>query len=411
MGTTIEAYKTEIRPVATRGVRERRFAAGAGFLAFAALGLALGMFGPLVSEFSRRWGVSLAEAGLILPVQAAGFLGAVLLADPVMRRFGRKPVLIGPLPALAGGALGLGFSPNLATGLLMAALIGISCGLPNVGINLYIADLYPRQRAPALNLLNVFFGLGALGGPALISLFTGLSGSGLPALGLVALTATSAAAGLALAHDPTPEAAVSAATPAPGRRGLLTDALVLGGVAFMLVYVGAESGMGGWLPAAAQLDAGMSAAEAPLLATMYWIAVTVIRSFVAWRGAGWAYPAILRAGVAAATLGAALVAAGMAARQPGLLAVGAVLMGLGFGPLFPTLMAVITGTRPQVAGAAAGLLVAAAGLGAIGGPPLVGAILAGYGTTPAMLAVFAGTLLLLGICWFLRRTIAGERRV
>ena len=391
-------------PAAATAAPPIRLAAATGYLAFFSLGLVGTIIGALVTALAAGWSITLAEANVLLPVQSVGFLVGVLSADLVVRRLGRRALLSGELAILALGALLLFLSPGLWLGLPAMFLIGIGFGGPNVGTSMFIADLYPRHRAAALNLLNVFFGLGALGAPALVSAITTISGQGRSAVLLITLCAALSSVGflfLAGAAPPPPTSVRPAGlAPAPH---LLTDRVVQLVLLLIFFYVAVETAFSGWMPTAAILGAGLSAAVAPLLLTTYWIAVSTCRSVVAWRGKGWAATAILRWSTSVGPAGAALLAVGMAVGQPAVLALGAVVMGAGFAPIFPTAMALVTEVRHEAATAAAGLMTAAAALATFAGPPLVGLVLTGPGAVPAMLVLFAGAVLLPGVFALLHR--------
>jgi fucose permease len=117
-------------------------------------------------------------------------------------------------------------------------------GTIDVSTNVLIAEVFAARSASVLNLLNVFFGVGAVAGPAIAGLTLRVWGTALPVLWL--------GAGLMLLQAPfvlrlasAPSAAHHDDLTAPGvalRRSPLLR--VFGGL--LLLYVGTETGIGGW---------------------------------------------------------------------------------------------------------------------------------------------------------------------
>ena len=87
-------------------------------------------------------------------------------------RFGRRPVLLVSLSALAVDYLIMGFAPGLWLLFVGRALAGIA-GATNATANAFIADISPpHQRAQNFGLLGAGFGVGLVAGP----LIGGLAG-------------------------------------------------------------------------------------------------------------------------------------------------------------------------------------------------------------------------------------------
>ena len=113
--------------------------------------------------------VSYAQSGNLGSVPLVGILAATAIVGPILDKFGAKPVLSSGLALIA---VSLGLIPLLHRyeALIAAAFVyGLGGGLLNTAVNALVADLAVASRAVALNLLGLFFSLGAIAAPLLMS--------------------------------------------------------------------------------------------------------------------------------------------------------------------------------------------------------------------------------------------------
>jgi MFS family permease len=192
---------------AAKGWRQRP--AGAAYAGHFLFGIVMALLGAILPALSLRIGIDLAQAGTLFLAMNACILASSFALGPAMDRFGMKPPLvIGPVLAgagLAAVALARHYEP-LVWGM---ALLGLAGGALNGSGNTLVADLHEAQeaRSAALNLLGVFYGIGALFIPLAIGLL-------LAAADLV--TILLAAAGCAWPSRP---ATRSCRCPSPSRSG------------------------------------------------------------------------------------------------------------------------------------------------------------------------------------------------
>ncbi len=325
--------------VAYGGEREptsRKVLSANTLLAFLILGWSGGAIGPALPWLSTHWGVRLDEAGALFTLNFLGACGTVALSGVLLDRLGRKPLLVAGTLLMAIGLVGLGIAPSLPLALGCALVLGLGWGCLDVTLNVFVADLYPTAQGAALNLMNVAFGLGALIGP--LSVGFALNAGSSPQLVVWSLSGIALISGLiylALSFPSRP-----LAVPVPGSSGVGSALRVLRQgyvqvLALMLfLYVGLEVGFGGWAYSFAIQGAGMDAGGAALVVALFWLAFTLSR-LVAGVAARWVTGALLvLSGVALAAVGAGLIA--LFATAPAALFIGAVLIGAGCGPIFPT---------------------------------------------------------------------------
>jgi FHS family glucose/mannose:H+ symporter-like MFS transporter len=318
----------------------------------AAAGLLLSLYGPAIPRLREAYGVGGAGSALVLSAHFAGAMTGIGWWG-LERRLAARTWLRVATALLVAGATGIAFAPAWPVVLAAAFGLGVGFGVVVVEINVLLADAF-GERAPAiLNLLGASFGAGAVVGPLAIA---ATGGYRLPfcAGALLAVVA------LTLTRD---LPATATAPPEPGR-DRPPSGLVVGFVALTALYVGTESGVGGW-ETTSLLAGGTGAAAAASWTAGYWAAITTGRLL--------AIPLALRVHPPVLVAGALLAAAaGLGlAHLPGLGPAGYTLTGLALGPVFPTALAWLAMAAPGARGATA-MVFAAANLGGVVVPAVIG---------------------------------------
>ncbi len=381
-----------------------------GCLNFVTIGLLSAAVGPLLPTLARQAGSPLGALGALISALFAGALFAQVVSGPLIDRLGAGPLLGAGLALAAAGVAGIALSHMLPLTLLCGVLAGVGHGAIDLGTSVLIAVTYARRSVVALNLLNVFFGLGAAAGPAVVSLALGRWGAPLATLWLIAaLAALLAPVALWLRLPPPAPHAPGAGkgSPATIYRAPLLWLLA----ALVLLYVGLENGLGGWIAVYVQRTTALTLAQGALVASVFWGALTAGRLLAALAGARLAAltsRALLLASVGTALAGALALLAG--AGHAGLTVAAVALLGLGFGPIFPTVMALTTAAFAASPGRAVGVAQTAGSVGGIAIPWLQGLVLLGLGARSGALFVLGGVLALLAAAWLaLRRQSFGSR--
>jgi len=139
------------------------------FLAFIMIGANDGAVGVLLPSLRAHYGVDKGTISLVFLLVTAGFLAAATSSGLLVHKLGVRIFLSlgGAAFLTAVGTIYL-MPPFLA--LLLAMLImGFGLGIIDAGLNAYVAGL-PNNSA-LLNYLHAFYGLGALLGPAVATVF------------------------------------------------------------------------------------------------------------------------------------------------------------------------------------------------------------------------------------------------
>lgn len=366
---------------------------------FLLLGLITATLGPLLSELAENASVPLASMGAVYTALFLGALTMQVVAGPISDRIGQRRVLTGGLILITIGVVGIGFSHSFPLTMFFTFMAGLGHGAVDLGGNVLIATVFHKRSVSALNLLNVFFGLGGFGGPALVSVMMRQWHTGLPVLWLGApLLALSAVYFMTLRMTPEQEKpALTGKETAPNAFAVYRSLLLWTLSMLILVYVGTENGMGGWLTTYAQNTTGMTIENAALVTSLFWLALTGGRLLSTVLGLRVSSEKLLAGTLIGAVAGGVLLAMGTGNRPLTIVAV--ILTGMSFGPIFPTVTALVTANFKQEPGKAVGVMTS---MGSIGGallPLLQGLVLDRYGDSAsvrltACLAVLMLVLLL-----------------
>ncbi len=362
------------------------------------IGLTISLTGPSLPGLAARTGIPLAQAGIFFTLFSAGSV----LSTLVVARFMDHPVRHALITA---GALVMGVAEWLVAG--SSSLIGVGGGIALAGLamstagtgpNALIAGLFPERPAPALNALHLCLGVGAFIGPLLIGAATRLGGDYTAVYRLAGTLMLLLGILWTVARPPHPPQ-----TPGPDRGSLGTIlaplALVL---LFAVLYTGAEQAFGGWIFSYAQQVTAADATRASLFSSLFWLALLLGRLAVTRGLYRTGTLGVLAIGVLLAALGLALVLT--SGRTPWLLWPGVGLIGFGFGPLFPTALALGAQRTPQRAGMAGSLIVASGSVGAMTLPWASGLLMAAVGMVGGMAALLVPLAAMLTCLWAIRAT-------
>jgi fucose permease len=361
------------------------------------VGVNSGWVGPFLPEISQTAHLPIERVGLIVSASAAGSLISVLIAGEINQQLSAQKILVGAMALFTAGLAGLAASPGLAGLLCAGFLLGLANGGIDIGANALIVELNRERLASALNYLHVLFGVGALLGPLIVS---AAFATRLPYWWVFGGGALACAA-IAFRLGLTPALEVRTA-PAPGGGfiAMLSRPLiwVISGVMFL--YVGAEIGIGAWL----FLYLRMAGALSPMLASsgvsLYWLGLVCGRAFSGRLGHRIALPQFTM--LASALSAAALVILIAAPTTGGFAASAVFLIGFGYGPVFPNMIAVGAARFPAEVGRMTSIVVAGGALGAIVAPWIMGQAIAHVSARASMEIALAFTIAMAALSLSLR---------
>ena len=138
-------------------------------------GIVMAVLGTLfgLPEMRARLMIDLAQQGNVFLLLYVGILLATLVVGPVIDTIGNKVVLVASSVLVAAGMAGLAYAHSFGGAAIPAVLLGLGGGGLNTSTNVLVSDLYGEKRGPMLNLLGIFYGIGALCIPLLAAVIAG----------------------------------------------------------------------------------------------------------------------------------------------------------------------------------------------------------------------------------------------
>lgn len=382
-----------------------RAAVVASCVGFVLIGALQALYGPAIPAFRAEFGLSPSAAGLGLSAHFVGGVAGVLLLNRVHGRLGNRTLLSASYALMALGGTGFALASAWPWALACALLTGVGFGGIDYGLNQLFSVGFGRRSPAMLNIIGAAYGLGAVGGPALL----GLLGPGeYPAVfaGFAALSAV-----LVLAQRGVREGGEAPAPPTPaeegeedekGTPGLRASAalVVTVFIALYVLMVAVETGVGGWEPTHLE-SVGHDAATAATATSAFWLMVTVGRLLVAPLTLRWSVQTIMV--VSSVGMVVCLLLALVPAAAPYAYAG----VGLFHAPIFPTGLPWLSRAVPRARRAGA-YVIAASMIGGVAAGPVLGKgiELAGVDAVPVLLALPAAGCLA-ATWWLIRATREG----
>lgn len=355
---------------------------------FLSLGIITAGLGPVLPELSANTGATATAVGGVFTAIFLGALISQLVSGELTDRFGQKLVLLGSLVILAVGTIGFTLCNSLWWMLAVTFFAGLGHGGVDLSTNVMVSRAFPEKNASYMNLLHFFFGLGAFIGPALISAAMNVDIAGTRVLWLASLATLILAGFVATFRNPARQESEKSDKAANGSVFRSAVLWLMGGM--LLLYVGAENGIGGWATTYMNITTGMSIESAALVSSGFWGALMVGRLATAALASRFKQSQILAFNFISSLVFGLVFALTPGLKIPSIAAI--VAIGFFSGAVYPTVMSWLTTTFTHGTGKAASL---AAAMGSIGGmliPWVQGYLL--ENVSPAVSAWFVAACLL-----------------
>lgn len=347
-------------------VRSPRALTLTGYLSFVLIGCNAVLVPSLIRSIEQDFHQSDAGLGLFYLLSSVVYAAGSFLGGLLTERLGRRWILITGALLCGAGLVGSSAAPVWPLFLLAGMAVTAGAGAIDGGVNGLFLDLYREARGGALNLLHSFFGVGALLAPFVIGrlLAAGVSwrldllGLGLGVFVLAGLLFVfEMPAGLRV----TVERAQDESTRA--ERSMLP---FTGLAVSICCYVAAEMAVSGWL---VKFLGGVPVTTATAVLSIFWGGLALGRVLSNWVAERMDYVAF--------TVGCIVLASGalIAALIVPVFPLTVVLFGfagLFYGPVYPMIMAIGGNIYPHRIAALSGSIGAAAVVGSVFYPPLIG---------------------------------------
>src|SRR5271155_171457 len=373
----------------------------AAIVAIFVYGMTAALLGTILPDLSDRFHLTPSQNGTIAFAQALGLIIASLAVGPLLDNEGKKLGLILGLAFIAVALFALPRSSGFRSIVFLLFLLGVGGGIVVTGANALVSGVSDTHRATALNMVNLFFGLGGLATPFIAA--------NLFARNWVRLCYTVATLTVLTL-------AVQAATKMPPPNGaggfVLADAapvlgrplLFLLGL-FLFLYVSCEVGIWNWLPRHLIAQGIPESRALNILSLGFALGLLVGRVAVS--------PILIHVPAITVLLGASITMAVttflmLRTNKPGAAFAAVFLAGLAMAPVFPTTLAVVGDAFPRMTSTAIGIVITCGWIGLAVSSRLIGTIAGGdpRRLRKALLVIPGAAVLMVLLSLVIRATLA-----
>jgi len=296
-------------------------------------GVVMSSLGSLLPSLTLTLGLQKVDAGMLFLFMNFAMLMGSLVFGPVCDRFGFRLLLVASALLISGAFAMLSRSAAYSSIVVSTSVLGFAGGALNGGTNALLNDISPERRQSALNLLGIFFGIGALFTPFFIGSLITTLGLRFILISLSILTLAPFAL-FVLARFPAAKHG-GGFQPSELRAVLSSPLLYLFG--FLLLFEsGNEFTVGGWVSSFLEERHNLGQSAAAYALAGYWGAVLVGRMAASRIGARMSGATLVAGGALLAMLSTiGLIFSGNSA----VAALCIALVGLGLATIFPTTLA------------------------------------------------------------------------
>jgi fucose permease len=310
-----------------------------------------------------------AQAGTIAMWQAIGLMAASISVGPLIDRKGKKVALLAGLSLISISLWWLASARgDYHTVLILLAVLGLGGGMVMTGANTLVSDIARSRRASALNLLNLFFGLGGLVTPLITADILGGNAARMCTVAAAMATVTLAINAVTRMPKPTGERAFQAPEMGSlaGRPALYLLSLSL------FLYVACEVGVWNWLVKYLSDVRKLDPTNARHILSLGFALGLAVGRLVISR-------ILLNLPALQVTLGGAVAMAVttfwmLESTSPSAAWVAVFCAGMAMAPVFPTTLAMVGDAFPRMTATAMGMVIACGWLGLAVSSPIIGGV-------------------------------------
>lgn len=365
-----------------------------GMLTF---GIVLTTLGAVLPGIVERFGIDKTQAGSLFLLMTFGILAGTLVFGPMVDRYGFKGMLLFGTVLIAIGLEGIAFAPSMGALRIAIAIIGFGGGIINGATNALVADISTEGKHASLNLLGVFFGIGAVGVPFALAMTSEQFSSASLIAGVGALVAIPF---LYIAITPFPEPKHAQGFPIAAAGGLLREPLLLLMGIMLFLESGMEIAVGGWTSTFVNEELAVGPQKALMILSLYWLGMMIGRMTLGTVLRNVRPVSVMFGCIAIGFMGTMLllfthnVAAGV---------LGVFMLGVGFAAAFPTVLGFVGERYAALSGTAFSLVIAIALLGGMFLPWLMGVVADRYGMRGSFVIVPVALVILATLLSILSR--------
>ncbi len=308
------------------------------YIVFVSLGLPDSLFGVAWPVVHKEFGTAESFASVYSIITGICTGGVSFIAGKMLRKFGTGKVTLFSTLLTVIALLGMSFSPNIGVMMFFSVVLGYGAGAIDTGLNNFISLHYEARH---MNWLHCCWGLGVTISPLIMSQFlggeTGLWRNGYRVVALLQLSITVVIM-LSLKRWKKVESQVEEKAEESQGSGKLLDLLKMKGVITSILsmglYCGMEFSLGTWGATYAVNTFLISPDEAAKWVSLYFGGIMIgriISGFISIRAND---NTLVRGGIIVALLGIIVFALPLGKLSLS----GFLLIGIGFGPIFPSIL-------------------------------------------------------------------------
>ena len=308
------------------------------YIVFISLGLPDSLFGAAWPVVHKDFGIEESFASLYGIITGACVGGVSFIAGKVIRKFGTPLVTFVSTLLTVLGLFIMSASPNIVVMMLGAVVLGYGAGVIDTALNNFVSLHYKAQH---MNWLHAFWGIGVTISPLILSLFlSGETGSWRNGYRVIALLQLSIAVIIAISLKKwrtVKETETTEETSDENKKSLIEILKIKGVLTSLLsqgLYCSMEFLIGTWGASFLVHIHTLQPDEAAKWISLYFCGITVGRIISGFISIKASDNTMIRSGIATSFLGIILLA--LPIGKISLL--GLLLIGVGFGPIFPSIL-------------------------------------------------------------------------
>ena len=308
------------------------------YIVFISLGLPDSLFGAAWPVVHKDFGIQESFASLYGIITGACVGGVSFIAGKVIRKFGTPLVTFVSTLLTVLGLFIMSASPNIVVMMLGAVVLGYGAGVIDTALNNFVSLHYKAQH---MNWLHAFWGIGVTISPLILSLFlSGEIGSWRNGYRVIALLQLSIAVIIAISLKKwrtVKETETTEETSDENKKSLIEILKIKGVLTSLLsqgLYCSMEFLIGTWGASFLVHIHTLQPDEAAKWISLYFCGITVGRIISGFISIKASDNTMIRSGIATSFVGIILLA--LPVGKISLL--GLLLIGVGFGPIFPSIL-------------------------------------------------------------------------
>lgn len=309
------------------------------FIVFVSLGLPDSLFGAAWPVTHKDLGIAENFASYYGIITGLCTGGVSFIAGKVLRKFGTARVTLVSTFLTVAALVGMSFSPNIIVFMIFTVVLGYGAGAIDTGLNNFVSLHYEARH---MNWLHCCWGLGVTISPLIMSVFLSEDLSswriGYRVVALLQLSITVIIALSIKRWDKVEKSIVSENTEDKAQSAKLFDLLkikgVLTSILSMGLYCGMEFSLGTWGATYAVNTFAIAPDEAAKWVSLYFCGIMLGRVIAGFVSVKLNDNALVRCGIITAFLGVIIFALPLGKFS----LAGFLLIGIGFGPIFPSIL-------------------------------------------------------------------------